>query len=213
MIGSIQLSGVQRLLCLGAHSDDIEIGAGGTVLRAIRENPAISVCWVVVGGESTRQTEARSSAAAWLAGVNRPRVETWGFRDAYFPSQIDAIKDRFESLKAFDPQLILTHARDDAHQDHRVVNQLTWNTWRDHLILEYEILKYDSDLHQPNGFVWIEEETLERKISMLEAHFPSQRQRQWFDRETFRGLARVRGVQCNSPTRFAEAFHVRKLLI
>jgi LmbE family N-acetylglucosaminyl deacetylase len=203
---------VQRVLCLGAHSDDIEIGLGGTMLRLIEENPRVEITWVVLGGNEIRQTEARKSAEVILEKIEKKSILTTGFRDAYFPSEIDRIKDFVETLKPFNPDLIFTHFKEDAHQDHRVVNQLAWNTFRSHLILEYEILKYDGDLGRPNCYVSLPEQVCQAKIDHLMKAFPTQATRQWYSPDTFWGMLRIRGVEANSPTRFAEAFHARKIV-
>jgi LmbE family N-acetylglucosaminyl deacetylase len=203
-----------RLLCLGAHCDDIEIGCGGSVLRLIESFPEVSCDWVVFSSNSQRHQEASRSAAAFLAGIPESgraiAVET--FRESYFPWVGAEIKDYFQQrLAAFAcPDLIFTHCRDDRHQDHRVVSDLTWNTFRDHMILEYEIPKYDGDLATPNLYVALGETTAERKVGLLLEHFPSQRSRPWFDADTFRGLMRLRGVESNAPERFAEGFYCRK---
>jgi LmbE family N-acetylglucosaminyl deacetylase len=201
---------VSRVLCLGAHSDDIEIGAGGTVLRLLAERPGVKVTWVCFSsGGTPREAEARGSADDFCA--RRAEVVVHGFRDAYFPSQQVQIKETFESLKAFAPDLILTHSRDDRHQDHRVINELTWNAFRSHQILEYEIPKWDGDLQRPNTYVAVDKPTMDRKIELLLKHFGTQRGKHWFDDETFRSLARLRGLESN--TRYAEAFVARKLVI
>ena len=202
-----------RLLCIGAHCDDIEIGCGATILDVIAGGVALDVAWCVVGSTTERALEARASAADFLDGA-KAHVDIQGFREGHFPWQGSAIKDWFETLKSLPrPDLILTHARDDRHQDHREVCALTWNTFRDHLILEYEVPKWDGDLGRPAVYLPVSEAALERKVDLLQRHFPSQATRHWFDRETFRGLARLRGMECNSPTRFAEAFHAPKLLL
>jgi LmbE family N-acetylglucosaminyl deacetylase len=210
----IDFSGVKRLLCLGAHSDDIEIGAGGTVMHLVDANPSLEVRWVVFGAEDpARSKEARRSAGIFLAGVSRSEVTVCGFRDGFLPFQGEQIKEKFEEIKdGFEPDLILTHHDDDRHQDHRIVSQLTWNTWRNHQILEYEIFKYDGDLGRPNVFVPLSEDCCRQKISQLFEGFPSQTKRQWFTDDVFWALLRLRGVECNSPTRFAEAFYARKLI-
>lgn len=200
-----------RVLFVGAHSDDIEIGCGGTVLRLAREYPRLEVKWVVFSGDETRAEEARRSAGLFLQGVTRAEVVTHGFRDGFFPTQLEAIKEQFEALKGFDPHLIFTHTRADRHQDHRVLSDLAWNTWRSQTILEYEIPKYDGDLGQPNLYVRLEPELLERKIEYLMQAFGTQRSRHWFDPETFRALPRLRGME--SATRYAEAFYARKVVI
>jgi LmbE family N-acetylglucosaminyl deacetylase len=200
------------ILCLGAHSDDIEIGAGGTLLSLMARGVRLDVLWCVLSGVGEREREARKSAADFLSAAESATVEVMAFRDGAFPEQGEAIKSWFEVLKArTEPDLILTHRRQDAHQDHRTVCRLTWNTFRDHLILEYEIPKWDGDLGQPNVYVPISASALERKIDLLNLHFSSQRSRDWFDADTFIGLARLRGMECRAEERFAEAFVARKL--
>jgi LmbE family N-acetylglucosaminyl deacetylase len=202
-----------RLLCLGAHSDDIEIGCGGTILRIAAEVPGLVVRWIVFSGDERRGTEARNSAAAVLEHVSEKQIEVLGFRDGYFPSQSADIKDRFEAVKRdFDPSLILTHCQHDAHQDHRLLAELTFNTFRNHLVLEYEIPKYDGDLGNPNFFVPLSRAQLQRKIDTISHHFVSQRGRSWFVNETFDAMARLRGIGCNAPEGVAEAFYVRKIV-
>ena len=202
------------ILCLGAHSDDIEIGAGATLLSLIEKGVRLDVRWCVLSAVGEREREARNSAADFLSGAENAEIELMSFRDGFFPEQGEAIKSWFEALKSrAQPDLILTHRRDDAHQDHRAVCRLTWNTFRDHCILEYEIPKWDGDLGQPNVYQPISASALQRKISLLDAHFGSQRSKQWFDEETFRSLARLRGVECRAPERYAEAFFGRKLLL
>jgi LmbE family N-acetylglucosaminyl deacetylase len=212
---SLQLAGPgDRLsvLCLGAHSDDIEIGIGATLLGLIARGVRLDVLWCVLSGADEREREARSSAAEFLSEAASARVEVMSFRDGFFPEQGEPIKSWFEALKMrVDPDLILTHRRDDAHQDHREVSRLTWNTFRDHCILEYEIPKWDGDIGQPNVYVPVSAAVLQRKIDLLMLYFGSQRSKQWFDEETFRGLARLRGMECRAPERYAEAFFGRKL--
>ena len=200
------------LLCLGAHADDIEIGAGGTVLRLIAENPDLSVHWVVLSADGVRRDEALASADEFLADAAKSNVTLESFRESYFPWEGDAIKDWFEGLKAdVEPDLVLVHARHDLHQDHRTVSELAWNTFRDHLILEYEIPKYEGDLMTPSVYVRLDDETARRKVDILMRCFESQRSRRWFDEETFLALMRVRGVEAN--TRYAEGFHARKVAL
>lgn len=202
------------VLCLGAHSDDIEIGAGATLLSLAERGIQLHVNWCVLSGGGIRDIEARESAADFLASAAGAQIDVMSFRDGFFPQQGEAIKQWFESLKQrIDPDLILTHRRDDAHQDHRLVCQLTWNTFRDHQILEYEIPKWDGDIGQPNVYVPVSAAVLKRKIELLISHFGSQRSKQWFDDETFRGLARIRGMECRAPERYAEAFFGRKLAL
>ena len=202
------------VLCLGAHCDDLEIGCGGTVLSLAAAARPIDVRWVVFASNEQREREARAASAAFLEGFRSSRVNVHAFRESYFPYVAAEIKDAFEAVKSdFQPDLVFTHHGRDKHQDHRLISELSWNTFRNHLVLEYEIPKYDADLGQPNTFVPIEEETLERKIEILIDSFPSQADRGWFDADTFRGLARLRGVECGSSTRFAEAFHCRKAVL
>ena len=202
------------VLCLGAHSDDIEIGVGATLLSLIARGVRLEVHWCVLSGAGERQREAEASAADFLAQAASAKVEVLAFRDGFFPEQGEAIKSWFEELKErANPDLIFTHYRDDAHQDHRQVSRLTWNTFRDHCILEYEIPKWDGDLGQPNCYVPVSASALQRKIDLLMLHFGSQRSKQWFDDETFRGLARLRGMECRAPERYAEAFFGHKLVM
>jgi LmbE family N-acetylglucosaminyl deacetylase len=200
------------VLCLGAHSDDIEIGAGGTMLALIASGARLSVHWCVLSAPGARGDEAAASAEAFLAGAVERNVELGTFRDGYFPHHAE-IKDWFEDLKRrVNPDLIFTHRRDDAHQDHRAVCQLTWNSFRDHLILEYEIPKWDGDTAQPNSYMPLSAEIMERKCALLDAHFGTQRSKDWFGAETFRGLARLRGMECRAPERYAEGFVMRKAI-
>jgi LmbE family N-acetylglucosaminyl deacetylase len=200
-----------RLLAIGAHSDDIEIGCGGTILKLIQQRSVSEVCWVVLTGERTRAEEAASSADALLGDLRGKRVILKDFRDGYFPYDGAEIKAFFEELKAeLSPDVILTHQRSDLHQDHRVTCELTWNTFRDHLILEYEIPKYDGDMGAPNLFVPLDEALCRKKIDHLMTHFASQVPKRWFKEDLFSGLLRLRGMECNSPTSYAEAFYCRK---
>jgi LmbE family N-acetylglucosaminyl deacetylase len=202
-----------KLLCLGAHADDIEIGCGGTVLRLVAEVPDIIVRWVVFSSDDQRAIEARNSAAAFLNGHADNRVELRKFRDGYFPFQGADIKDCFESLKQdFEPSLILTHWKEDAHQDHRLVAELTHQTFRNHLTLEYEIPKSDGDLGSPNLFVPLTAMQVARKIEAISKHFPSQRGRSWFTDETFLAVARLRGIGCKAPEGLAEGLYASKIV-
>lgn len=204
-----------KVLCLGAHSDDIEIGLGGTMLGWIARGAKLDVTWCVLSGETNRAAEARSSASAFLHSAFKSSVHLAGFRDSYFPNESLALKEWLDTLRSRieKPDIVFCHRSDDAHQDHRIVSQLTWNLFRDHLILEYEIPKWDGDLGQPNAYVALDAALLERKLDLLQTHFATQTGKDWFDRETFRGLARIRGMECRSPGHYAEAFHVRKLLL
>jgi LmbE family N-acetylglucosaminyl deacetylase len=206
-------SGIRRILCLGAHSDDIEIGCGGTVLRLTEENPKLEFFWVVFGASSVRKHEALQSAQLFLQNAKNFRIVVKGFRDSFFPYQGKAIKEFFASIaKRFRPDLILTHYRDDLHQDHRLISDFTWNHFRDHFILEYEIPKYDGDLGSPNFFVALDEATCKKKTQYLLSAFTSQCGKHWFTDDTFRALLRLRGLESNSETRYAEAFYSRKML-
>jgi LmbE family N-acetylglucosaminyl deacetylase len=203
-----------RILCLGAHCDDIEIGCGGFMLRLLAEHPQSTVHWVVFSSNAERAAEARNSATEILAAADRSTVQIHGFRESFFPYLGTAIKELFERLKAdIDPELVLTHHLDDRHQDHRTIAELTWNTFRDHLIAEYEIPKYEGDLGHPNIFVPLPAEVARQKVELLLRNFPSQAARAWFRAETFESLMRLRGIESNAPDGFAEAFHVRKLTL
>jgi LmbE family N-acetylglucosaminyl deacetylase len=200
-----------KLLCLGAHSDDIEIGCGGTVLALLEKHPEVEVKWVVFSGQAVRAEEARNSAELFLAKAGQKTVVLQDFRDSFFPAQWEAIKESLNSLRSFSPDLVLTHFRDDLHQDHRVISDLTWNAFRDHLVLEYEIPKWDGDLGRPNFYVPLERRVCQLKVSNLLTAFKSQAGKHWFDNETFFSLLRLRGVEANAPGRYAEAFYARKL--
>jgi LmbE family N-acetylglucosaminyl deacetylase len=203
-----------RLLALGAHADDIEIGCGATLLRLLHERPGSSVHWVVFAANPVRDLEARASAAAFLGDAAQSEVVVHNFRESYFPSVASEIKDAFEAIKvAIKPDLILCHRKLDAHQDHRVVAELAWNTWRDHAIWEYEIPKYDGDLGLPNVYVPVTRAHADRKVELLLKHFPSQASRSWFRADTFQSLMAVRAIECNAPEGRAEAFYVRKVVI
>jgi LmbE family N-acetylglucosaminyl deacetylase len=203
-----------RVLCIGAHSDDIEIGCGGTLLKLLDEHTNVVVRWIVFSGGKERAREAQQSAELFLARAQERQILIKSYRDGFFPFQGAQIKDDFELLKReFEPDLVLTHYRDDRHQDHRLLSDLTWNTFRSHAILEYEIPKYDGDLGHPNVFVPLDESVCARKIQILLDQFASQRGKQWFDEQTFLAILRLRGMEANSPSRFAEAFYGRKLLL
>ena len=205
---------LSRLLAIGAHSDDLEIGCGGTILALGDGNSEIAVHWVVLAAPGARADEARASAEALLASAGECTIEIHAFRDGYLPHTAAEVKDTFEDLKArFDPELVLTHARDDLHQDHRLACELTWNTFRDHLILEYEIPKWDGDVGRPNVYVPLTADQAEAKLALLDRHFGSQRGKDWYDPDVFRGLMRIRGMECRAPSGLAEAFVGRKLTI
>jgi LmbE family N-acetylglucosaminyl deacetylase len=202
------------VLLLGAHCDDIEIGCGATVRRLVERFPALRYHWVVFSSDHERAREAERAAAEFLGGAEHAEVTVEAFRDGFLPYEGGKVKDRFESLKrSVDPDLVFTHYGHDAHQDHRLVSELTWNTFRDHLVLEYEVPKYDGDLGSPNVFVDVPERFVAEKIRILEECYGSQHGRQWFDERTFRSLLRLRGVEANAPSGLAEAFYCRKVRI
>jgi LmbE family N-acetylglucosaminyl deacetylase len=202
-----------RLLVLGAHADDAEIGCAGTVLKLIGDGAVSSICWVVLSGKDERAEEARVSAEALLADAPEKQILQPGFRDGFFPYDGADVKAFVERLKDFKPDLILTHQRHDLHQDHRITCELTWNTFRNHLILEYEVPKYDGDMGAPNVFVPLDDEICRRKIDHLMTHFATQMPRRWFTEDLFSGLLRLRGMECQSPTQHAEAFYSRKAVL
>jgi LmbE family N-acetylglucosaminyl deacetylase len=206
--------GPLRVLCLGCHSDDIEIGCGGTILRLASEHPDWVFHWIVFSAVGIRAEEARQAAVQFVDPSRLKGLDLKDFRDGFMPFVGADIKAAFEELKqAVSPDLIFTHNRRDAHQDHRVVADLTWNTFRDHLVLEYEIPKYDGDMGQPSVFVPLTTDICERKVQLIMDIFRSQHGKNWFRRETFLSLMRLRGMECNSPSGYAEAFYGRKLLL
>lgn len=203
-----------RVLCLGAHCDDIEIGCGGTLLSLLGRYREVDVWWYVFSSNAERKREAEAGARAFLQGAGKRHIVIEEFRESFFPYQGADIKLDFEQLKCqVNPDLIFTHYRDDRHQDHRVISDLTWNTFRDNLILEYEILKYDGDLGSPNMYSALTLMQYQRKIDLLIEHFSSQHQKTWFDKEAFAAMLRIRGVECNAPEGYAEAFYCRKLCL
>ena len=202
------------VLCLGAHADDIEIGCGGTLLRLLSERRSVSVHWVVMSGSATRAREAQRSARRILSRARAKVIRVERFRDGFLPYEGTAVKEVFEELKAeVSPDLIFTHHRDDCHQDHRLISELTWNTFRDHTILEYEIPKYDGDLGHPNLFVPLPDAIRRRKVKLLMSAFPSQSGKRWYSPATFDGLMRLRGIECAAVEGYAEAFHARKVIL
>jgi LmbE family N-acetylglucosaminyl deacetylase len=204
----------RTILCLGAHSDDIEIGCGATMLALTAARPDTRVHWVVFSGDERRAAEARAAADRILAGAAERHIEIASFRDGFFPWEGVALKECLERIKrAIDPDIVFTHYRNDRHQDHRTVSELTWNTFRDHLVVEYEIPKYDGELGAPNGFVAVTDAQRQVKVDVLMECFASQHGHAWFTPETFNGLMRIRGIECAAPTGHAEAFHLRKLML
>jgi LmbE family N-acetylglucosaminyl deacetylase len=202
------------ILCIGAHSDDIEIGVGGTIIDWIATGLVLDVHWCVLSAAGMRGEEAKASAGAFLEGASSVTLHLAEFRDSYFPYEGSAIKEWMaEMSKQINPDVVFTHRSTDAHQDHREISQITSNLFRDHLILEYEIPKWDGDLERSKIYMPLTENAMERKIELLLNHFGSQRSKDWFDGETFRGLARLRGLECRAPGRYAEAFSVKKLTL
>jgi LmbE family N-acetylglucosaminyl deacetylase len=205
---------LRKLLVIGAHSDDVEIGCAGTILRMLSEYSNLQVHWLVLSALGVRLQEARTSAEALLSGVRHHRIDIYSFRDGFLQYEGAAVKERFELVKSeFAPDLIFTHYGRDAHQDHRLVSELTWNTFRDHFILEFEIPKYDGDLGAPNFFVRLEESHARAKVAHLRKHFSSQAGRRWFTEDLFFSLMRLRGMECNAASNFAEAFYCRKAVV
>jgi LmbE family N-acetylglucosaminyl deacetylase len=215
MLEPLLFAGAQQprhILCLGAHCDDIEIGCGGTLLRLLQHNPQLTVTWVVFASNAQRRAEATQGAQRFCTNAARLDLRIFEFRDGFLPYAGAQVKDCFEQIKHdIQPDLIFTHFRHDLHQDHRVVNELTWNTFRNHFILEYEIPKWDGDLGVPNTFVTLDEALVQHKIQLLNDIYRSQQGKNWFSDDLFWSLPRIRGMECNSPSRLAEAFYVRKL--
>ena len=205
---------IEQLLCLGAHCDDIEIGCSATVLTLLAQYPDLNVTWVVMAGDERRAQEGLESAHALLAGIPKKTVLVQSFRDGFLPYQGAAVKEYFEGLKAdVSPDLVLTHWRQDLHQDHRLVSELTWNTFRDHLIWEYEIPKYDGDLGNSNLFVPVDAAICRRKVENLLTTFATQADKPWFREDLFLALMRLRGMECHAPSGYAEAFYCRKAVM
>jgi LmbE family N-acetylglucosaminyl deacetylase len=201
-----------NVLCLGSHPDDIEIGCGGTILRLAKQDN-VQFYWSVLSGNAERGKEALEGANAFLESVKLKKIDIQQFRESYFPFVGANIKDYFEKLKKeFSPDLVLTHYGNDAHQDHHLISDLTWNTFRDHFILEYEVPKYDGDLGSPNFYVHLDESLVQMKIGLISSIFKTQKEKHWFTEETFRSILRIRGVESNSPSKYAEAFHCRKIV-
>lgn len=203
-----------HVLCLGAHSDDIEIGAAGSLLTLLAGRPGSHVTWVVACAHGERADEARESAENLLNGFATVEVRLLGLRDGYLDGSGAVVKEAIDTVRkslASEPDVVFTHYRHDRHQDHRSISDITWNLWRNHLILEYEVPKWDGDMGSPNVFVPLAAHVVERKLAHLATHFASQRTKDWYDDETLRGLMRLRGVECRSASRYAEAFYGRKV--
>lgn len=210
---SLGTAAPRRLLVIGCHSDDIEIGCGGLLLTLAATRPDVAVTWVVLAADGAREQEARRSAEVFLEGFTTCEVITHSFRDSFLPYIGAPVKEFFETLKTVQPDIVLTHSGHDLHQDHRLAAELTWNTFRNHLILEYEIPKYDGDLGRPNVFFNVSDEVARRKARLVCEHFATQQGKHWFDEELFLSLLRLRGMEAGSPTRYAEAFYCRKLTL
>jgi LmbE family N-acetylglucosaminyl deacetylase len=211
---SLRPDNLRTVLCLGAHADDIEIGCGGALLHWLADAHAVDVHWVVFGAEGRREAEARQSAERFLRGARNKTIVVKNWRDSYFPYAGEEIKEYFAQLREeVSPDVVFTHRREDAHQDHRLLAELTWCAFRNHLILEYEIPKYEGDLGSPNAYVPLAESICRRKVELLMEGFPSQREKPWFTEDLFWGLMRLRGAECNAPSRFAEALYCRKLTL
>jgi LmbE family N-acetylglucosaminyl deacetylase len=209
----LRLDQVRSALCIGCHADDIEIGCGGTLLQLLARQP-VEITWVVLSAEGLRADEARRSAELFLKDARQSKVRVFDFADSFFPYAGRELKDTIAGLRdEITPDVIFTHRREDMHQDHRLAAELTWCAFRDHLILEFEIPKYEGDLGHPNVFVPLDEATCSRKIESLGMAYASQRAKPWFTPDTFWALLRLRGLECNSPTRFAEGLHARKLTL
>jgi LmbE family N-acetylglucosaminyl deacetylase len=205
---------IRQVLCLGAHCDDLEIGCGGTVLRLAADEPPPQFTWVVFSSDGIREAEAFQSVRRLVPGIPTTRILIKKFRDGFLPYEGALVKETFEELKRLvSPDLILTHYRGDLHQDHRLISELTWNTFRNHLILEYEIPKYDGDFGTPNLFVPLDEALCRRKIDTILGSFPSQAGKRWFSEDLFRSLLRIRGMESNAASGYAEAFYCRKLVL
>ncbi len=207
-------AGHYKILCLGAHSDDIEIGCGGTILKLIEQHPQASIKWIVFSASSDRAEEAKNSASEFLQAASEANIEIKNFKDGFFPYMGAEVKAFFEELKQdYSPDIIFTHYRHDLHQDHRTICDLTWNTFRDHFILEYEIPKYDGDIGIPNYFVHLDAAICRKKLDYLLKYFGTQANKHWFNEETFRSILRLRGIESRAPENYAEAFYCRKMVL
>ena len=202
-----------KVLCLGAHSDDIEIGCGGTILRLLEDHDNVDIYWVVFSAESARSKEARESAGKFLTNAIQKKIVIKKFKDGFFPYNGGEIKSFFEKLKGmFNPDLIFTHYRHDLHQDHRLISDLTWNTFRNHFILEYEVVKYDGDFGIPNFYIHLNDKICQKKLEYILNCYKTQRIKNWFSDDTFLSMLRIRGVESNAPEKYAEAFYSRKMV-
>jgi LmbE family N-acetylglucosaminyl deacetylase len=206
--------GLRRILCIGAHCDDIEIGCGGTLIQLQKVNSEFRVDWAILSGTAERQAESRAAMERLIAPMHRGQIFFGDLPDAGFPAEYARLKSFFSALrKESTPDLVFSHTRDDAHQDHRMVNEMTWGAFRDHLVLEYEVIKWDGDLRSPNAYVHLDADVAEAKIDLLMGIYGSQRSRDWFTADTFRSVMRIRGIECRSPSGLAEGFFARKFVL
>ena len=213
-MNSLVFRNLNSILCLGCHADDIEIGCGGTLLRLIEQHPEAEVTWIVLSADGVRKAEAHDSAERFLSDAASQNIIVRDFRDRFFPQQAEQIKDFLHGVsREVSPDVVFTHRLEDRHQDHRLIAELTWQAFRNHLVMEYEIPKYEGDLGQPNVYVPLSEEICDRKIETIYTAFASQQDKPWFTRDTFRALLRLRGIECHSPSRFAEGLYCRKLVL
>jgi len=211
---SIENRRPKKILCLGAHCDDIEIGCGGTIMKLARTLKNAEIQWVVFSSDDRRGKEASDSAKDFLRGVKKKKIQINRFRNSFFPYHGAEIKEHFEKMKQeYNPDIIFTHYREDLHQDHRLISELTWNSFRDHLILEYEIPKFDGDFGSPNFFVHLDDNICRKKIDKILKYFQSQFDKRWFTRDTFLSILRLRGMESNAPKKYAEGFYCRKIII
>lgn len=202
------------VLCLGAHCDDIEIGCAGTLMTLSERHPLLKMHWVVFTAEGQREAETRAAAQLLARRPDQITVDVHALPPSWLPTRWSEAKEIMEGVRRrWQPHLVFTHRLEDRHQDHRTIAELTWNSFRDHLVLEYEISKYEGDLGQPNLYVPLSRRVAEAKVNMLMQCFPSQHGHDWFDADTFNGLMRLRGLECRAPERYAEAFHARKLIL
>ena len=202
-----------KVLFLGAHPDDIEIGCGGTIIDLLKHYNNAEIYWVVFSGNEIRKKEAIKSANAFLKDIEKKTVIQKSFKENHFPYNGEKIRQVFSTVKSkFNPDVIFTHYRNDFHQDHRIISELTLNTFRDNIILEYEIPKYDGDLSKPQIFSPINKNILKSKVSLIIKYFQSQNDKFWFTEETFKSIARIRGIESKSKSGYAEAFYCRKII-
>ncbi len=207
-------SGPRRVLCIGAHCDDIEIGCAGALLQLQKGRTDLTIDWVVLTGDAARQAETRAAMQLLVEPRCRGELDFGGFPDSRLPAVYGPLKDYFGALAArFRPDILFCHERGDAHQDHRMVNEMAWGAFRNHLILEYEIVKWDGGLTTPNFYVPLDPEVIDRKIDALMQTYGTQRSKDWFTPDTFRAMSRLRGIECRAPSGHAEGFTTRKMVL